>query len=101
MYYEGYEDYPPLDDNGNIHGAQPERERFDESIMPNDTFCIDGVVVDNIDRELRGIPKDIYIRKLLELTHSSEEAVIFYREEMSRRARLQPNGPSGVIKTRR
>ena len=101
MCYEGYEDYPPLDDEGDIHGAQPERERFDESLMPNDTFCIDGVVVDNIDRELRGLLKDIYIRKLLELTHSSEEAVIFYREEMSRRARLQPNGPSGVIKTRR
>jgi len=72
MCYKGYEDHPPLD----------------------------VVVVDNIDRELRGLPNHTYICKLLELTPSAEKAVVFYREEMSRRARLQPNSSSDVIKTR-
>ncbi|KAL4221070.1 hypothetical protein ACF0H5_019332 [Mactra antiquata] len=94
---------PPLDRDGSIQCAQPSSTvHFTPRPMNNNmSYQLDEVILDRIDNELEGIPKDQFINRLLESTDSSEEMLSNYRSELSKRAKRVCNTPLGMLKDRR
>ena len=52
-------------------------------------------------KELVNLPRDIYIEKLLEVAHDSEDIVTWYRSVLFSRARSFPGCPSGYLLVRK
>lgn len=89
---------PQLDADGNIQCAQAE-----PCPDTSDVFFTDQVVFDRLDQELQGLPKDIFLQNLLDLTQSSEETLANYRHQLSSRAKSSSSqyAPTGILKDRR
>ena len=66
-------------------------------------FRLDSIVMDRLDVELCGLPKDLYIGNLKDLCGENEESVSYYRTELSKRARNvnHDKAPVGILKDRR
>ena len=99
-----YPSSPPLDKDGNIQCAQEGDARRDAGCRDSTVnFQLECVVIDLLDRELIGLPKDCYLRKLLTTTDSSAEVISNYRAELSKRAKscISENTPVGILKDRR
>ena len=88
---------PPLNDNGDVQCGQPTNDLIDTSATdPPPSYSFDY-----FDTELNGLPKTSYLNKLIELSNASEEIISQYRIELSKRAKLRHNAPSGELKDRR
>ena len=61
-------------------------------------FQVDDVVVDLLNRELTGQPKESYITTLISTTDSSAEVISTYQLELSK---LYDNAQTGILKDRR
>ena len=93
---------PPIDSDGNVQSAQTRRVTSGAGIRPP-VFQVDDVVVDLLNRELTGQPKESYITTLISTTDSSADVISTYRLELSKRAKngLYDNAPTGILKDRR
>ena len=78
---------PQLDSDGDIKCGQPQYPQF--------------TTVGRDEYQLNGLPKDLYISRLLEKTMSSEETLYEYRLELAAQARSCENPPIGILKDRR
>ncbi|KAH3849665.1 hypothetical protein DPMN_092068 [Dreissena polymorpha] len=65
------------------------------------SFQVDDVVFDRLNNELFGLVKDAYISKLLDMSENNDSTLPQYRLDLSRRARLCENCPTGSLKERR
>ncbi|KAH3723689.1 hypothetical protein DPMN_049483 [Dreissena polymorpha] len=65
------------------------------------SFNVDDVVFDRLNSELFGLVKDAYIPKLIDMSDNKESTLSQYRQDLSRRARLCENCPTGSLKERR
>ena len=93
---------PPFTPNHSLTPALP----VDAQSIPLD---IDGNIqcgqynniATNVDDILYHLPKDEYIRKIIELFHSNEEQISIYRAKLADKARACENPPLGLLKERR
>jgi hypothetical protein len=77
--------------NPNITKLSPE---FTSQIPGTKFSCV-------LDRDLLNLPRDLYVSKLLRLTHESDTDLSSYRDLLLRRARTIEGCPTGKIVTRR
>ena len=75
---QSYLSSPPTDADGNVQSAQTRQVTSGTGIRPP-VFQIDDVVVDLLDRELTGQPKESYITTLIRTTDSSADVISTYR----------------------
>jgi hypothetical protein len=65
------------------------------SQVPNQDY------IRRLDKELVNLPRDMYIEKLLEVAHDSEDIVTWYRSVLFSRARSFPGCPAGYLVVRK
>jgi len=84
-------------------GQRPVTDTTEPSRSIELDFRLDSIVMDRLDVELCGLPKDLYIGNLKDLCGENEESVSYYRTELSKRARNvnHDKAPAGILKDRR
>lgn len=64
-------------------------------------FVYNDVIMDRLDQDVDGLPRDLYIQTLLKSTHGCEETLSIYRSKLAERAKHCENGPKGTLIARK
>jgi len=86
------------------HGSHPSGLRAIRLMFNSDSQCDQSLyddVTGRLDSDLNGLPKDLYISKLLDTTENNDDDLFNYRSLLATRAKEQENAPSGILKDRR
>ena len=95
-----FPDDDPFDTDGNIQSAQRDRRR---KISSGDLIAtkVDDTFMKSLDNKLHDKPKDLYIDCLLDLTSSTEDVVLHYRQHLFANISEHEEHPLGLLKDRR
>jgi len=104
--YNGVLSSAQLDHKGSLVPGQIDGYHSTSKPKPQESplengFEINDVVHDRLDTSLYGLPKDTYIKTLIEMTSHCDETISRYRSVLSNKCKQLPNAPIGILKERR
>ena len=66
-------------------------------LSTSNDFILQQTDIETLDASLQNIPKELYIRKLLEMCFNNENRICWNRNLLCSRARLQTDCPKGSL----